>query len=324
MTSEPHEWPLVTVNILSYNRRDLVRDTLQKTLHELDYPRDRLEIILIDNESSDGTKEMAQAEFPDVKLLVIAKNMGVPAWNKGFEAGCGDYFLVLDDDCFITGDALKKAVRGAKENHADLVSFKVQNGYEPQLIYNDALNTGLLEFWGCSVLISRRAIERLKGFDPNIKFLLHELEFTMRFFDQGFKHLFLPEVVSQHMKTAAPDPKAAHLTLFLNHRRNLGYIAAKLLQPRDARAVLLSMICKIFMVSVKNPRMFVSVLNLIEGFRVGARHRDSVRPGVSRTYRRNFIEFVSPLRFLGTGWRRHQFFRNRSKFYPRKKASLQL
>lgn len=325
MTPEhPQEWPLVSVNILAYNRRDLVRQTLQKTLGELDYPRDRLEVIVVDNESSDGTKEMLASEFPEVQVVVIEKNLGVPAWNQGFRAGHGDFFLVLDDDCFLTGDSLKRAVRGAQEQNADLVSFLVVNGYDHSLVFNHIINTGILEFWGCSALISRRAIERLGGFDPNIKFLAHELEFCVRFFDQGFTHLFLPEVRSFHMKKVAPpDPQVVD-TLMRPLRRNWGYIVGKLFCPRAARLALFHMALKILLGALKRPRMITLLPDLLAGFRLGRAHYAPVRPEVSTAYCLHFIEFANPLAYAGLGHNRRRFLRSNRKFYPLKKAVLQL
>lgn len=318
------QWPLVTVNILAYNRRDIVRVTLDKVTRALDYPRDRLEIIVVDNESSDGTKEMLAADYPDVQVIVIPKNRGVSAWNEGFKAGTGDYFLVLDDDCYIEGDSLKRAVENARAQNADLVSFLVASPYEAEVYFNHLLNTGILEFWGCSALISRRAIEKLKGFDPNILFLSHELEFTMRLLDAGFKHLYLPEVVSWHMKPPQPDAHRVHGKTLKAQKPNLAYIAGKLLQPRDARGALLHMLLKTALAIPKRPMMAGALPQIVTAFRRGARQRQPVRPEVSRVYHSHFVEFINPLRLLGSKAKVRRFYSSRPRFYPSGKATLQL
>ncbi len=83
-----------------------------------------------------------------------------------------------------------------------MVSFKVVSTHDPELRLHGAYRTGLFMFWGCAVLMRRRVVEALGGYDPEIFVLANELEFTLRFFDQGFRHLHLPEVVAQHMKRA--------------------------------------------------------------------------------------------------------------------------
>ncbi len=92
-----NENPLVTVNILSFNRREELRNTLTKVF-EQDYKN--IEIIVVDNASSDGSSEMVKNEFPDVQLIQLEENIGIAGWNEGFKAAKGVYVLVLDDDSY--------------------------------------------------------------------------------------------------------------------------------------------------------------------------------------------------------------------------------
>jgi GT2 family glycosyltransferase len=255
MTSPPGTYrPLVTFAILAYNRREALRINLTKLRDELDWPAEKLEVIVVDNASSDGTSDMVRAEFPAVQLIRSEQNTGISGWNRAFEAGTGEWFLVLDDDCYVTGDALRRAVAAAQEHGADLVSFKVTSPGGDAEVFNEFYETGLLAFWGCSALLSGRAARDLGGLDPGIFIWGHEAEFVARLLDRGWRHLHLPEVVSVHMKSP-PDFKLAQ------HKRNLqsfGYIA---------------------------------------GLRDGLGNRAPVRAAVSQLYRRNFIEFSSPLAF---------------------------
>ena len=70
--------PLVTVNILSYNRKDDLRNTLTKVF-EQDYKI--IEVIVVDNASSDGSCEMVESEFPQVKLIRLKEIIGIAGWN---------------------------------------------------------------------------------------------------------------------------------------------------------------------------------------------------------------------------------------------------
>lgn len=99
--------PLVTVNILSFNRKDDLQNTLSK-VNEQDYKN--IEVIVVDNASSDGSPEMVEKVFPEVKLIRLDKNIGIAAWNKGFEVARGEYVLVLDDDAYPAKDAIDLAV----------------------------------------------------------------------------------------------------------------------------------------------------------------------------------------------------------------------
>src|SRR5256885_16478606 len=65
-----------------------------------------------------------------------------------------------------------------------------------------------------------------------------ELEFTIRFYDRGYRHLHLPEVVAQHMKEPGPPEGALDVTVYRVNARHWAYVAAKLLRPRDAAGAL--------------------------------------------------------------------------------------
>src|SRR3954452_6235845 len=123
--SAPEPPPVVTAAILAFNRRDELATTLSTLLTRLDWPPDRLEIVGVDNASTDGTAEMVRECFPSVKLIVAPTNEGIGAWNRAFAVGRGDYFLVLDDDCHISGTVLRQAVEHARRHAADMVSFGV-------------------------------------------------------------------------------------------------------------------------------------------------------------------------------------------------------
>src|SRR5256885_3964020 len=60
-----------------------------------------------------------RGEFPQVRLITREDNIGAPAWNDGFAIARGDYVLILDDDCYLPPDGLRRAVAAAVEHEAD-------------------------------------------------------------------------------------------------------------------------------------------------------------------------------------------------------------
>src|SRR5262249_43982089 len=126
-----------------------------------------LEVIVVDNGSTDGTRAMLSAQ-PDVRVILRPENEGVSAWNHGFNAATGEWLLVLDDDCYLEPGGLTKAIAAAQADRADLVSFLVRDPQRPGFVFNRLYNTGLLSFWGCAVLMKRSVISAVGGFDPRI------------------------------------------------------------------------------------------------------------------------------------------------------------
>lgn len=310
-------WPLVTVAILSYNRREALRATIAKLSEDLDYPSDALEILVADNASEDGSAAMVAEEYPTAQVLQMPENLGAPALNRAFAQARGEWVLILDDDCWIDGAALKRAVAAAESNRADLVSFRIRSGLQPDYYFSDDYNIGLFGFWGCAWLVSRRALGQLGGYDPNIFIWGNEVEFTLRLLDAGYRHLHLPEVVAMHMKApAAPTPTP----VFRLHKVNIrhwSYSAAKHLQVADAARVIsrLLLTIAIDMLAI-SPRAGATFGQALAGVVDGLRVRSPVRAEVSAIYRDGFISFANPVRFLRTPRQRLRARRGSSSRIP--------
>ena len=337
-------WPRVTVVYLSFNRREQLRRSVSETLEKLEYPSDLLDVIVVDNASEDGSAEMLERDFPQVRVIRRTVNNGVPGWNDGFAVAEGDYVLALDDDCYLSGEGLRRAVAEAEACCADLVSFGVASSFDPSHRFDHEYRTGLLSFWGCAVLMRREVLDRLGGYDPQIFVWANELEFMVRFFDAGFRHLHLPDVIALHMKNPEPWQGTVPERVYCTNARHFGYIAGKLLRPRDAVETFVALLAT----SVRDARQydrvtFKALPDVVRGFIQGCRNRAPVRRSVSRAYRENYKSFASPwwlsrppaelvLSALGVpangngnGSSRHAaYFSDRQAYYPDEPATLQL
>ena len=172
--------PSVTIVFLVFNRREELRTSLERMLSASDY-EGKVDVIVVDNASSDGSAGMVREEFPDVRVMVQEKNVGVSGWNVGLAAARGDYVLALDDDCYLPPDGLRRAIAAGEAHNADLVSFRVVSTRDPAHVFTDHYRTGLFTYWGCAVLMRRRVIDQLEGYDPEIFVWGNELEFMLRF-----------------------------------------------------------------------------------------------------------------------------------------------
>lgn len=341
--------PTVTIVFLVFNRREQLRTSLQQMLVESDYEAGRVEVVVVDNASADGSAEMVAREFPGVRLVRRRENSGVSGINDGFAVATGEWVLALDDDCYLPPDGLRRAVAAAAEHRADLVSFGVVSSSDPDLRFDRGYRTGLLSFWGCAVLIRREVLDELGGYDPAIFVWANELEFMVRFFDRAFRHLHLPEVVAVHMKAdlLAPLEYVSSFTYLMNSR-HYAYVAGKLLRPRDALATLVAVLANIALDAIRlDPRARHGVPAALRGFWGGVRRRRPVRPEVSATYRREFLSFLPPWRVSRGFWdlvlaipvviyraacrlppadvgRREAYLRQRARYYPTEAATLEL
>lgn len=332
--------PSVSVVFLVYNRRSELRESLERMVGGCGCDPDRLEFIVVDNASTDGSAEMVARDYPQVHLIARQENVGVSGWNDGFAVARGEYVLALDDDCYLDADALRRAVEAARNAAADLVSFTVVSSYDREHRYSKVYPTGLLSFWGCAVLIRRAVLGAIGGFDPRIFIWAHELEFMVRFFDHGFRHLHLPEVVAVHIKEVGKTGRLNYLASpgYRYNGRHFAYIAGKLLRPRDALEVFIARVAVHLREGIReNPAALRALPDCFAGFFQGLRHRRPVRnPEVSRTYRLHFHSFASPWWFsrplshmLRGDYSRYpdgrveKYFAERSRYYPEVTATLE-
>ena len=82
--------PSVSIVFLVHNRREELRESLRRMLSDSRYDRERVDVIVVDNASTDGSRAMVAEDFPDAQLIVREENAGVSGWNDGFSAARGD------------------------------------------------------------------------------------------------------------------------------------------------------------------------------------------------------------------------------------------
>ncbi len=119
----------LTISVVSYNTKELTRRCLQAVR---DKTQDiRYQVIVVDNESKDGTPEMIEAEFPEVTLIRSGKNRGFSsATNLALRQAAGRYFLLLGADTALKNDALSMLVAFLDEHPDTGIA-------SPQLYYPD-------------------------------------------------------------------------------------------------------------------------------------------------------------------------------------------
>jgi len=102
--------PRVRLVVLNYNGGDFVVRCLE-ALTKLDWPADRLELVVVDNRSGDGSDRVLEERFPQVRLIRNSANTGFPANNLGMRDLDGiDYVGLVNSDAFVEPDWLPPMV----------------------------------------------------------------------------------------------------------------------------------------------------------------------------------------------------------------------
>lgn len=102
--------PKISILVPFYNEEKNISNNL-KSLLELDYPKDRVEIIAVDDGSKDESFKIAKS-FERFGVKVLSKKHGgkAEALNLGLKVATGDFIGIIDADTFVEKDSLKKMI----------------------------------------------------------------------------------------------------------------------------------------------------------------------------------------------------------------------
>lgn len=166
--------PKISVIIPNWNGKKW----LQQSLNDLSRQTyRRLEIIIIDNNSSDDSLEWTRKHYPKVKIVASRKNLGFgKANNLGIKKSSGSEIFLLNNDTKLPSDLISTLLNFKLQNKLDitgprLLDFSGKDTYASKKISIDPLSVhgwGDSTFFieGCALLISKKNYQKLGGFDP--------------------------------------------------------------------------------------------------------------------------------------------------------------
>jgi N-acetylglucosaminyl-diphospho-decaprenol L-rhamnosyltransferase len=201
------------------------------------------EVVVVDHGSTDGSVELVRERFPEARLIE-QENLGFGAgMNAGMRAATGRYFLLLNADAWVLGDAIEQLRTFAEERAgAAVVGPRLLNpdgslqrsvrGF-PTLwrlateyfflrklaprsrLFNAFFGAGFdhrsireAEWLGAACLLVRReAVEEVGFFDEDYFLFSEEVDWCWRFREAGWKVLFFPGAEVAHVATASYNPK---------------------------------------------------------------------------------------------------------------------
>jgi len=99
----------ISVITVSFNAREALRQCLEAVRAAAEGPS--IDVIVVDNASTDGSADMVEGQYPDIKLIRNPRNDGFArACNQGIRLASGRFILLLNSDVVILPDALSKMI----------------------------------------------------------------------------------------------------------------------------------------------------------------------------------------------------------------------
>jgi GT2 family glycosyltransferase len=226
--------PDISVVIVSYNTRELLRECLGTVAREAEGTSH--EIIVVDNASSDGSPDMVLNDFRQVNLIRSNINLGFAgANNRGFAQAHGRYVVLLNSDAFLRPGALRLSLRHMDAHpEVGLGGGRLvgrDDSWQPSArmfpsLFNDLLmlsglaarypNSRLFgradRTWanpleaaavdwlpGAYVIVRREVLERVRYFDERFFLYYEEVDLCRRIKAAGYAIWYWPDIVTVHL-----------------------------------------------------------------------------------------------------------------------------
>lgn len=231
----------ISVVIVSYNTRQHLAVCLSNLRAKCDLESDsglgdptRLEAIVVDNASTDGSADMVANEFPWVRLLAPGSNLGfAAATNLGIQHSSAEYVLLLNSDAVILPSDLERLIEHARNREAagiigprlvnpdgtfqaaksdfptvlsvllstwDLLQVITRNPYLPSLPPSSCIESSRCDWLGGACLLARReAIDQVGLLDEGFFMNCEEMDWCRRMHQHGWKVWYCADVSVTHI-----------------------------------------------------------------------------------------------------------------------------
>lgn len=218
----------VSIVIVTFNSKNYLKNCLNSIFNQ-DSSKYSFEVIIVDNSSSDGTIDLLNAHFPEVKIIENRINKGYGyANNLGVKYAKGHYIILMNPDT-VTENRFFNGVIKPLENNKNIITTPKVLVFDGKLINSCGLIihfTGLgftrgykrprndfckeeqvSGIFGCCFALRKTDFINLGGFDENIFLYGEDTDFSWNANLKGYSILFTPEAVLKHDYTLKVPPE---------------------------------------------------------------------------------------------------------------------
>lgn len=230
----------LSIVIVSYNTKKITQDCLESINRSLTGTKIKYEIVLVDNDSHDGSPQLLETMSQDSRNCLvykqIGKNLGYGKGNNlGVKIAKGEYILLLNSDTVVLNRSIEKLYNFYVENEKQVhfLGAKLLNrDLTPQssacrfftlpVVFATLLLKG--DYWGLTrsspnkfcqvdwisgacIMTTKKHYQRLGGFDKNIFMYMEEVDLLYRAKKLGLNTYFYPKSQIIHLGSASSNGK---------------------------------------------------------------------------------------------------------------------
>jgi GT2 family glycosyltransferase len=196
--------PSVTLVIPAFNAGDTLADCLA-SVRALDYPADRLEVIVVDNGSSDGTPDLIRG-WRGIRHAFETKRGAAAARNHGARVASHEILAFTDADCILDPAWLRHLVTALADRSAGLAGGRIlarpggssierfgERIHDHESAIGGRFPCAIGMSWACR----RSQFWELGGFDESF-LRCQDSDLSFRFHESGYRLTYVPESVLFH------------------------------------------------------------------------------------------------------------------------------
>ncbi|MCK9594706.1 MAG: glycosyltransferase family 2 protein [Candidatus Omnitrophica bacterium] len=249
------------VIVINHNGRDHLQGCFQ-SLAEQGYTD--FQAYLLDNASTDGSRDYTASAFPGVKIIALDKNYGFAgAYNIAADKIDAEYLVFLNNDTRVAAGWLDKlvaavekspdtAIAGSKILFWDApmainsagqkitpagLSFDIGFGAKDQEEFNTPKTTGSI--CGASLLIKKSVFRELRGFDGNYFIFCEDTDLCWRAWLAGYKTVYAPQSIVYHKFGSLMGKRDSPARIFYIQRNSILTVIKNFGAARMARSLAL-------------------------------------------------------------------------------------
>lgn len=232
--------------------------SIQDTVRKIGY-----EIIVVDSEAQEKTKDLLEEKYPDVKLIAFKKNLGYSKIvNNALKKAKGKYILIINADIIVLKNAISKMLEFMKENPdvgiigPQLLDFT--NNIQASCFSKPTLGAILarrtflgktkwgkqslenftISNWnrksirevdwvqGSAMMVRKEMLKKVGLWDERFFMYFEDTDWCHRFWQKGYKVVYLPSAKMAHYYHRSSKKWGALLDIFLNKYARIHIISA--------------------------------------------------------------------------------------------------
>ena len=271
---------LLSIVIVTWNTRELTLSCLKSVFDISDYNilQGKLEVIVIDNASRDGTASAVRKGFPEVDIILNDSNSGyAPACNQGMKASKGKYVLLLGSDTVLQDNSLISCIDFLENNpgagaaacrliypdgrpQGNCKKFPTMANAVFTYTSLDFLNKDYDMAWfnydkvmevdqvaTTFLMVRKKILDAIGYFDEQYRILYNDVDLCKRIWKTGSRIYFIPDAEVIHegshstKKAGADVRKIMYKDIYRYYKNNFGFIAVILIPILFIRFIIVSM-----------------------------------------------------------------------------------